>query len=377
MFSRLISATAVALAATSLVSAQTSSLCNPVKGDKCPADKAVAPTAEVDFTKGASDFFTLADGTTLTYDAQNGAHFKISSDSNAPTITSKQYIFFGKVDVWLKASPGNGIVTSLVLQSDDLDEIDWEWLGGDSAQVQTNYFSKGDDSTYDRGGFSPVSNPQNEWHKYTIDWTNSSLTWLIDDAVVRVLNYADAKGGSTYPQTPMQIKLGTWVAGRKDAAPGTVEWAGGYPNYANGPFIGYYKQVSIINYSNGVKGASEYVYGDSSGTFGSIIVKTGGSTDVDPSPSSSRTSSSTSKTSTSSKTSHSPSASATVSSNSTATAGDSSSTVSGTGPTATGATTTPSTTPTTVPTNAAGNVAVTLGNVAALGAAMFLGSLAL
>jgi beta-glucanase (GH16 family) len=101
------------------------------------------------------------------------------------------------------------------------EQIDWEWLGGDNAQVQSNYFSKGDVSTYDRGAFHPVANPIGQFHVYSIEWTPSVINWIIDDTVVRTLTYEDAKGGSAFPQTPMQIKLGTWCAGSPDAAEGS------------------------------------------------------------------------------------------------------------------------------------------------------------
>jgi hypothetical protein len=55
----------------------------------------------------------------------HGAVFTITKDDQAPLIKSKKYIFFGKVDVTVKAAPGVGIVTSIVLESDDRDEIDW------------------------------------------------------------------------------------------------------------------------------------------------------------------------------------------------------------------------------------------------------------
>ena len=64
----------------------------------------------------------------------------------------------------IEAAQGAGIVSAFILQSDDLDEIDWEWLGGDGTQVQTNYFSKGNTDSYDRGGFSTVSSPQTTFH---------------------------------------------------------------------------------------------------------------------------------------------------------------------------------------------------------------------
>lgn len=211
----------------------------------------------------------------MNYDPSLGAVFTINKETEAPTFTSTGYIFFGRVDVVVRASVGTGIVTSFVLQSDDLDEIDWEWLGGDTTQVQTNYFSKGDTTTYDRGGFSGVGNPQAEFHTYTIDWTAEKLDWIIDGTVVRTLKYSDAKGGASYPQTPMQIKLGTWVAGRKDAPEGTVQWAGGYTDFAQAPFNGYYKSVTVQDYMNGAKSAGQYVYGDMTGTYESIKIEDG------------------------------------------------------------------------------------------------------
>ncbi|KAI5917106.1 concanavalin A-like lectin/glucanase domain-containing protein [Camillea tinctor] len=280
MFTKFLSTTAVVLAATQLASAQTSTKCDPTK-TSCPADPAVGKEniVTVDFTKGANSFFTEADGTKLTYDS-NGAVFTINSETDAPTISSGQYIFFGKIDVTLRAAPGTGVVTSFVLQSDDLDEIDWEWLGGDATQVQTNYFGKGDTTTYDRGGFSAVSNPQGEFHTYTIDWTKDYVHWIIDGNLVRELKYADAQGGTRFPQTPCQIKLGTWVAGRSDAPKGTVEWAGGYTDFSQAPFPAYYKSITIQDYSNGVADAKEYVWKDGSdGSYQSINVVTGNAND--------------------------------------------------------------------------------------------------
>jgi len=49
----------------------------------------------------------------------------MSQPKQAPTINTTNYLFFGRVDVVMKAATGGGIVTSIVLQSDDQDEIDW------------------------------------------------------------------------------------------------------------------------------------------------------------------------------------------------------------------------------------------------------------
>lgn len=141
--------------------------------------------------------------------------------------------------------------------------------------MQTNYFSKGDTSTYDRGGTHPASNAF-EFHTYTIDWTQELLTWSVDGKEIRVLTYEDAKGGKEYPQTPMQVKLGAWVGGRSDAPQGTVDWAGGLANFESGPTHAYYRRVSVTDYAGGVKGAKQYIYSDKTGTWESIFVDTKG-----------------------------------------------------------------------------------------------------
>merc|ERR1712072_1578579 len=167
----------------------------------------------------------------------------------------------------MKAAPGQGIVSSVVLESDDLDEIDWEWLGGDTTQVQTNFFGKGNTTTYDRGGYSSVSSPQDTYHTYTIDWNEERIEWIIDGSTVRTVTYDDPTtlGGKNYPQTPMREKLGSWCGGCAKAE-GTVEWAGGKTTFDNAPYIMYVKSVEITNNNP----AKAYKYGDKSGSYESI-----------------------------------------------------------------------------------------------------------
>lgn len=369
--------TTVALAA-SLVSAQTFTECDPTKKD-CPNDKAVGSKAvDVDFRKGANSFFKVADGTSLKYDGNLGAVFSIGKETDAPTISSSKYILFGQVDVTVRAARGVGVVTSFVLQSDDLDEIDWEWLGGDNTQVQTNYFSKGCTEVYDRGGFAGVADPVNQFHTYTIKWTPQQLDWIIDGAVVRTLKNTGVAGCSGYPQTPMQIKLGTWVAGRKDAPKGTIEWAGGITDFADAPFDGYYQSLHIQDYmgGQGATEATEYKYGDRSGTWQSIKVINNGKEDDTTSSSSSSSSTASKASSTTSKassTTHTTlatvSSSASHNSNGTVTSGTGSATsTSGNGNSAT----------TTASQSLSTGAAPTMvGNLAAAGAAALLGYLVL
>ncbi len=183
---------------------------------------------------------------------------------------------------------------------------------------------------------------------------------------MRTLTYNDAKGGTTFPQTPMQLKLGTWVAGKQGAPPGTVQWAGGYTNFADAPFTGYYKSVTVTDYSNSVKGASAYRYTDTSGTYQNIKVLTGGSDSENVNATSS---SAVSKT-------HSKTASATLT---TATKGASNSTATATGSgSGSGSSATPTAGSSSKPTTAATNAGVqSMVSLVAIGAALALSCLVL
>ena len=172
-----------------------------------------------------------------------------------------------------------------------------ETLGGDTTQIQTNYFGKGDHSSYDRGSFAEVDQPQETFHTYTVEYTKEAMTWSINGNVVRTVAYQDAKGGSRFPQTPMRVKIGTWAGGDPDNDPGTIEWAGGETDYGAAPFTAYIKSVKIENENP----ASEYSYSDNSGSFESIK-KEGGKDDSDDDDDDDEDSSSTSSSSSSSST---------------------------------------------------------------------------
>jgi beta-glucanase (GH16 family) len=187
---------------------------------------------------------------------------------------------FGRVEVSLKAAPGAGIVSSFVMQSDDLDEIDWEWLGADSEEVQTNYFGKGQTTTYNRGAFHPDSGSQAGFKTYTIDWTANQIVWQINGQTVRALTAANAEAGQ-YPQTPMQIKVGAWSGGDSANSQGTIQWARGPTDYSKGPFTMQVQSLKVTDYSTG----TQYKYNGNSGNWQDIVavggsVNSGGGTNV-------------------------------------------------------------------------------------------------
>jgi len=186
-------ATAAILAVLPATLAQTFTDCNPTK-KTCPKNVGLnSANFASDFANdpNAEDSWSKAAYTTVTYDKQ-GAQFRIATKGQAPTIQSNFYFFFGRVDVTMKPAPGQGIISSIVLESDDLDEIDWEFLGGVDNAVQTNFFGKGDTSSYDRMIQYSVDSAQEVYHTYSLDWTAERLQWIIDGTVVRELKYTDS-----------------------------------------------------------------------------------------------------------------------------------------------------------------------------------------
>lgn len=67
----------------------------------------------------------------------------------------------------------------------------------------------------------------------------------------------------------MRIKIGIWDGGAADEAEGTVEWAGGYTDLSEAPFVMYVKNITIQDYTTS---GTTYIYGDETGDYTSIII---------------------------------------------------------------------------------------------------------
>jgi hypothetical protein len=62
---------------------------------------------------------------TVNYGKDGSTARVVGKKGDCPTIETDDYVFFGMFEVKMKSSPGQGIVSSIVLQSDDQDEVDW------------------------------------------------------------------------------------------------------------------------------------------------------------------------------------------------------------------------------------------------------------
>ncbi|KAL6940466.1 hypothetical protein ACO0QE_004367 [Hanseniaspora vineae] len=156
-------------------------------------------------------------------------------------LTTTQTMLYGKVAVKLKTARSRGVVTSIVLFSSVHDEIDFEFLGGDLHNAQTNYYHQGE-LIHTRMKLARVSSDTYEnYHMYEIDWNENRIIWLIDGKPFRTLTKEETwdpvENIYKYPQTPMKLHIAVWPGGDAQNHPGTVAWAGGLIDWDNAPDI--------------------------------------------------------------------------------------------------------------------------------------------
>lgn len=136
------------------------------------------------------------------------------------------------------------------------DEIDYELTTANPDEVQTNFFWEGK-TQGDRNAKTisasklPGGSSFNtaDFHTYTVTWSPTSITWLIDGSVVRTVKRSSTKASASkrderqdshsqaleargatyeYPATPSRVQISLWCAGcKKYNAAGTREWSGG------------------------------------------------------------------------------------------------------------------------------------------------------
>ena len=139
---------------------------------------------------------------------------------------------FGMYDVSMKPIKNDGVVSSFFTYTGPSDgtvwdEIDIEFLGKNTNQVQFNYYTKGQGNheyLYNLGFDASQS-----FHQYGFYWDKSSITWYVDKKPVYTA-YRDI------PQTPGKIMMNVWNG------KGVDEWLNHYNGRA--PLTAQYDWIS-------------------------------------------------------------------------------------------------------------------------------------
>ncbi|CAG8483915.1 5237_t:CDS:2 [Funneliformis caledonium] len=170
------------------------------------------------------------------------------------TVSTTFFMLYGTVTARIKtASTSKGVVTSMVVSNNTInsigDEIDFEWVGLDRTEVQSNFYWNGT-LDYTKGAHHQVGvDTTTEYHNYTIEWLPETLTWMIDGKRIRTVTKESTWDAAAkvykYPSVDSRVSFSIWDGGM--GQPGTVEWAGGPTDWSveNKVYTMYVDSISV------------------------------------------------------------------------------------------------------------------------------------
>ena len=123
---------------------------------------------------------------------------------------SNAYYSYGFYSVSMKAANCPGVISSFFTYTGrPWDEIDIEFLGKNTREIQFNYYTKG------QGGhefvYSLGFDGAADFHEYAFLWLPTSITWYVDGKAVHTA------------EAPTQIMMNVWNCKGNDAWSGTFD----------------------------------------------------------------------------------------------------------------------------------------------------------
>lgn len=101
-------------------------------------------TSNQDYLGDASKSNWVYSGTPKVFENQVLLTLSEDGESSSGTLlASASYLWYGKVSAQMKSSRGVGVVSAFILLSDVKDEIDFEFIGADVQNVQSNWYFQG------------------------------------------------------------------------------------------------------------------------------------------------------------------------------------------------------------------------------------------
>ncbi|KAJ1678566.1 hypothetical protein EV182_003795, partial [Spiromyces aspiralis] len=148
-----------------------------------------------------------------------------------PTMSFPQFLSQG--GIWegrIKAAPTSGVVTAFVLYGDGVigatDEMDYEWVGKDTSNVQSMFFPKGqriDGVTVEQHVYpNPAADLAASYHIYGLEYNSDYVSWWIDGTVSRTLTKANP---NQFPGALGKFRFGLWDGTNTSGWAGAVDWS--------------------------------------------------------------------------------------------------------------------------------------------------------
>ncbi|BBG94617.1 xyloglucan endotransglucosylase/hydrolase 28 [Prunus dulcis] len=124
---------------------------------------------------------------------------------------------FFSASIKLPADYTAGVVVAFYMSNGDMfpknhDEIDFEFLGnirGKEWRIQTNVYGNGSTSTGREERYNLWFDPSDDFHQYSILWSDSQIIFYVDDVPIREVKRTESMGGD-FPSKPMSLYATIW-----------------------------------------------------------------------------------------------------------------------------------------------------------------------
>ncbi|KAF9286438.1 hypothetical protein BGZ68_002910 [Mortierella alpina] len=203
----------------------------------------------IDRTPGTGVHAVITDDDKLVLKLNRAEKHPETGGGIGATVHSSRWMKWGTIEARLKTAANQpGPVSSFILISPTSgDEIDFEVVGKDPTNMQTNFYYKvqpGREVSYAHGQHINVEvDTSADYHTYKLEWTSTEMKWYFDGVLKRTAAASEVVG--SYPDTPMRVAFGLWDGGYGNE--GTAEWAGKNTSYEPNETREYQMVVDWVN----------------------------------------------------------------------------------------------------------------------------------
>ncbi|XP_077241023.1 putative xyloglucan endotransglucosylase/hydrolase protein 27 [Tasmannia lanceolata] len=189
---------------------------------------------------GDSNLMLHRDGETV--------HISLDEKTGAGFVSQDLYLHgFFSASIKLPADYTAGVVVAFYMSNGDIfekthDELDFEFLGnirGKEWRIQTNVYGNGSIGIGREERYGLWFDPSEDFHKYSILWTDNQIIFYVDDIPIREIIRTEAMGGD-FPSKPMSLYATIWDGSNWATSGGRYK-----VNYKYAPYIAEFSNLVL------------------------------------------------------------------------------------------------------------------------------------
>ncbi|KAL3635912.1 putative xyloglucan endotransglucosylase/hydrolase protein 27 [Castilleja foliolosa] len=198
------------------------------------------------FDEGYSHLF--GDGNLMVLKDGKSVHLSLDDRTGSGFVSQEVYLHgYFSASIKLPADYTAGVVVTFYMSNSDTyeknhDEIDFEFLGnirGKDWRIQTNVYGNGSTNVGREERYGLWFDPSEDFHQYSILWTENSIIFYIDNVPIREFKRTEAMGGD-FPSKPMSMYATIW-----DGSTWATNGGKYKVNYKYAPYIAEYSDFIL------------------------------------------------------------------------------------------------------------------------------------